>query len=131
VFDLAPMTDEQVITGFTTTEDVIKNRPHMVQQIVSGLQEAINLMYSKPEVSYKVAKKLYPNLSDAVVRRAVDHMINAKIYPRSVVVVDRLWQRTLKTRLDSGELKKPQTTDVAVDNSFALQAKKDVGIAIK
>jgi hypothetical protein len=35
----------------------------------------------------------------------------------------------LKTRLDSGELKEPQATDVAVDNKFALQAGKDVGVA--
>lgn len=126
VFSLASMTDSQVITGITTTEDVIKNRPQTVQKIVDGVQEAINLIYNDPEIAYRVSRKLYPNLFDKVIHAAVDRMMSAGMYPRSVVVVDNLWQRTLKTRLDSGELRKPQTTDVAVDNRFAMQAQKDL-----
>ena len=41
------------------------------------------------------------------------------MYPRSVVISDAHWQRTLKTRLDSGDLKNPQATDKAVENRFA------------
>lgn len=92
---------------------------------MDSLQEAVNLMYSEPQVSYAVAKKIYPNLADQVVHNAVDSVMSRHVYPHSIVVQDELWQRTLKTRLDSGELKKPQATDVAVDNEFALQAQKD------
>lgn len=124
VFDLTPWIQAQAITGIMTTEDVIKNHPQTVQKLVDSLQEAVNLMYNDPQSSYRVAKKIYPHLSDKVVRAAVDSLLSRHVYPRSIVVDDLLWQRTLKTRLDSGELKKPQATDVAVDNDFALRAAK-------
>jgi hypothetical protein len=49
-------------------------------------------------------------------------MMRDAMYPESIVVDDILWQRTLKTRLDSGELKSPQETSNAVDNKFAEEA---------
>ncbi len=127
VFDLAAFTDPQVITGVTTTEDFIKSHPDTVQKLADGLQEAIDLIYSDPQVAFRVGAKLFPHLSDKVVHSAVNRMLSANMYPRSIVVPDELWQRTLKTRLDNGDLKKPQATSVAVDNDFALQAQKDVG----
>ncbi|MDD5586719.1 MAG: ABC transporter substrate-binding protein [Alphaproteobacteria bacterium] len=127
VFNLAKWTDPQAITGLMTTEDYIKKHPETVQKVVDSLQEAFNLLYTNPEVSYRVGKKIYPNLSEKVVRTAVDRMLKGDMYPHSVVVPEDMWQRTLKTRLDSGELKKPQATSVAVDNTFALNAKKKLG----
>jgi len=126
VFDLSPWQEPQAITGIMTTEDYIKSNPQTVQKIVDALQEAVNLMYKNPEISYEVGRKIYPTLSDKVIRAAVDRMLKENMYPRSIAVTDALWQRTLKTRLDSGELKKPQATNVAVDNRFAMQAQKDL-----
>jgi NitT/TauT family transport system substrate-binding protein len=128
VFNLGTWTDAQAITGLMTTEDYIKNHPETVQKVVDSLQEAFNLLYSKPEVSYRVGKKIYPNLLDKVVRTAVDRMLKGDMYPHSVAVPEDMWQRTLKTRLDSGELKRPQATNIAVDNTFAIKAKVDVGV---
>ena len=129
VFDLAKWTDPQAITGFMTTEDYIKSHPQTVQKVVNSLQEALNMMYKDSQVAYRVGKKLYPNLSDKVVHNAVSHMLSESMYPHSVLVTDELWQRSLQTRTDSGQLKKPQATSVAVDNTFAIQASKDVGTA--
>jgi NitT/TauT family transport system substrate-binding protein len=128
VFNLADWTDTQASTGLMTTEDYIARHPQTVQKIVDGLQEAFNVMFGNPEVSYRTAKKIYPNLSHKVIRNAVDRMLKNDMYPHSVVVPDDLWQRTLKTRRDSGELKKPQATSVAVDNSFAVNAENHLGV---
>ena len=125
VFDLAAFTDPQVITGVTTTEDFIKSHSDTVQKLADGLQEAIDLIYNEPDVAFRVGAKSFPHLSDKIVRSAVNRMLNAHMYPRSIAVPDGFWQRTLKTRLDNGDLKKPQETSVAVDNDFALQAQKD------
>ncbi len=131
VLDLTPWMEPQAITGIMTTEQYIKDHPQTIQKVVDSLQEAVNLMYNDPQVSYQVAKKIYPDMADKVVHNAVDSVLSRHIYPHSIVVADNLWQRTLKTRLDSGELKKPQTTDVAVDNSFATKAEKDIGVSSK
>ncbi|MFN4896582.1 MAG: ABC transporter substrate-binding protein [Pseudomonadota bacterium] len=117
-------TETQAITGISTLESTIENRPDLVQKVVSGLQDGLDLMHSNSEVSLRVAKKLFPTLSDEVIRRAVKRMLDQAIYPRSVKVDDTCWQRTLKTRLESGELKKPQATSISVDNSFAEEAAK-------
>jgi NitT/TauT family transport system substrate-binding protein len=118
VVDITPWTDAQAVTGLMTTEDIIKARPETVRHVVEGLQDAVELLYRDPDAGYRTAAKLYPNLSEPVVRHAVDRMMKNGIYPRSVAVNDALWQRTLKTRLDSGDLKHAQATSVAVDNEF-------------
>jgi len=129
VLDLTPWIEPQAITGITVTEETIQNHPQTVQKVVDSLQEAVNLMYKDPQAAYRVGKKIYPHLSDQVVHNAVDSVLSRHVYPHSVVVTDGLWQRTLKTRLDSGDLKKPQATEVAVDNRFAVQAQKDLSVA--
>jgi NitT/TauT family transport system substrate-binding protein len=127
VFNFKPWTEAQAITGITSSEDFLKKNPQEAQKVVDALQEAVNLLYSKPDVAYRTAKKIYPHLSDKVVHKAVDRMLKGDMYPHSLVVPEDMWQRTLKTRLDSGELKRPQATNVAVDNTFALNAKKKLG----
>jgi NitT/TauT family transport system substrate-binding protein len=127
VLDLSAWTDPRAITGLTVTEDYIASHPREVQAMVDALQEAISLIYSDPQLAYRVAGVAFPNLPDIVIHNAVGHMLGAGMYPRSVVVTDDLWQRALQTRLDSGELKKPQATDIAVDNEFALHAAEGIG----
>ncbi len=126
VFNLSSFTEPQAITGIMTTESEIAEHPKTVQKLVDALQEAVKLMYTKPQVSTEVGRKIYPHLSDKVIHAAVDRMLLQNMYPRSILVEDKLWQRTLKTRLDNGDLRKPQATDVAVDNRFAVQAQKDL-----
>jgi NitT/TauT family transport system substrate-binding protein len=124
-FLLDRFTEAQAITGISTLDTTIKDHPEIVQSIVSGLQEALELLHSKRDIALRTAKKLFPNLSDAVVTRAVERMLTLGVYPRSTEVEEALWQRTLKTRLDSGDLKKPQLTEYTVDNSFAQKALQD------
>ncbi len=124
-FPFDRFTETQAITGISTLESTIQKRPDLVQKIVSGLQDGLNLMHSDSEAPLRVAKKLFPNLSDDVIKKAVRRMLDQAIYPRSVKVDNAYWQRTLKTRLESGELKKPQAIDVAVDNTFADEANKE------
>lgn len=118
-FSFDRFTEPQAITGISTLESTIAERPDLVQKVVSGLQEALDLIHSNREVSQRVSKKLLPNLSDQVVQAALNRMLRLEVYPRSVRIDDAYWQRTLKTRLDSGELKKPQPTEYTVDNRFA------------
>lgn len=121
-------TDSQAITGLSTLETTIENRPDLVQKMVSALQEAMVLFYSDKNIAFRVSKRLFPTLDDQVINNALKRMVVSEMYPRSVVVGDSYWQRSLKTRLDSGELKKPQATSVTVDNSFAEKARKEFGL---
>jgi NitT/TauT family transport system substrate-binding protein len=109
-------------TGLTTTEKLIKEKPDLVAKVVAALQEAVELCHHDPEIAIAVGEKLFPTLPKEVAARAVRRMIDEKTLPDSVVVDDAAWQAALRTRVAVGDLKKPQRTDVAVDNSFALAA---------
>ncbi len=125
IFDFEKYTEPQAITGITTTEETIKNKPITVQKVVDALQEAMTMLHTDKEASIRTAKKLFPDLKENVIKAAVDRMLEKNMYPQSIVMDDAYWQRTLKTRIDSGDLKKPQTTDAAVDNSFAMKAQQN------
>lgn len=122
VFPMTPFIDPQAVTGLMATQKTIDARPEIVQKAVSSLQQAITAIYQDREVAYRVSRKLFPDLGEDVIRRAVDRMMRDAMYPKSIVVQDAYWQRSLKTRLDSGDLKKPQPTSLSVDNSFAEKA---------
>jgi NitT/TauT family transport system substrate-binding protein len=121
-------TQPQAITGITTLDETIKMKPPIIEALVTGLQEAMIKLKSDQEMPYRVAKKLFPNLSDDVIKNAVRRMMGAGVYPFFVKVDDELWQRTLKTRLDSGELKRTQPTHYSVNNNFADHAMKELGL---
>jgi len=125
VLDINKYSDPQAVTGITTTEETIKDRPEMVQKFVTALQEAMTILHTDKEKAIRVALKSFPELKENIVRTAINRMLAKDVYPQSIVMDDVYWQRTLKTRIDSGDLKKPQTTDTAVDNSFALKAQQD------
>ena len=96
-----------------------------MQKVVDALQEAMTLLHTDKETSIQTAKKIFPDLKYDVIKAAVDRMLERNMYPQSIVIDDAYWQRTLQTRIDSGDLKKPQTTDAAVDNTFAMRAQQD------
>ncbi len=123
-FSFDQFTELQAITGISTLESTIASRPELVQKVVSSLQEALDLVYSDREIGRRVSRKILPTLPEKVVQAALDRMLSLQVYPKSVRIDDAYWQRTLKTRLDSGELKKPQATEYSVDNRFADAALK-------
>jgi ABC-type nitrate/sulfonate/bicarbonate transport system substrate-binding protein len=122
VLNLNKFTQPQAVTGLTVRQDTIVQHPDQVQRMVNALQQAITAIYRDHAIAYYTAQKLFPNLGDAVIKRAVDHMLHDAMYPSSVVVSDDYWQRSLRTRLASGEMKHPQATEIAVDNRFAANA---------
>ncbi|HBM91149.1 MAG TPA: hypothetical protein DD400_04670 [Rhodospirillaceae bacterium] len=122
VLNLSKLTLPKAITGLITRQSVIDEKPDQVQRMVTAMQQALTAIYSDRKVAYRTARKLFPDLGDVVLKKAVDHMLSDAMYPKSVVVRDDYWQRSIKMRLDSGALKKPQATSVAVDNRFAKKA---------
>lgn len=120
-FPFDRFTEPQAITGISTLDSTIQKRPDLVRKVVGALQEGLDRLHQEDDVSRRVAERLFPNLSKEVIAQAVRRMAAFGVYPRSVVVNEALWQRTLRTRLESGDLKRPQALDVTVDNRFATE----------
>lgn len=120
-FPFERFTEPQAITGLSTLDSTIQNRPDLVRKVVGALQEGLDRLHADGGAAQRVADTLFPSLSKDVVTRAVQRMIGFGIYPRSVVMEEALWQRSFRTRLESGELKRPQPLDYAVENRFAIE----------
>ena len=122
VISLANFLPKQAITGITTREDVIQNKPEIAQKVIDSLQEAITLFYANKEVGLRVAKKTFPEIDSESLKRAVDRSFTNKIYPVSMEIQEETWQQGIQERIQAGDLKHPQATGVATDNTFAKKA---------
>ena len=127
VLEFTRFMDPQAVTGLTAKEEFLSQHPDIAQKVVNALQQAMTAIYKDKNIAYDVAKKLFPDLSDTVIKNAVDRIVDNDSYPRSVEVLDKYWQRSIKSRLDSGELQNKQETDVATDNTFAKKAFEKYG----
>lgn len=122
VFNLADYFDPMAITGITTRQDMIDKNSRVVQAVVTGLQQALDSIEKNPAQAVSVAQKLFPKVKPETLQRATMRSIKQNVFPKSAVIPDNYWQRSISVRLASGELHKPQKTNVAVDNQFARQA---------
>ena len=126
VISLSNFLPKQAITGIIAREDVIQNKPEIAQKVINSLQEAISLFYSDQSVGLRVALKAFPEIDEASLKRAVERSFNNKIYPISMEIQEEIWQQGIHERIQAGDLKKPQPTNIASDNSFAMKAKSNV-----
>lgn len=124
VFDMTAFSDAQAVTGIMTTSKLIAERPQQLRGMIRAVNRALAALKKDPTVGYRTAIKLYPDVAPDVLRRAVDRLLASGCFPESALIPDDAWQRSLKTRLDSKELKQPQLTTVAVDNQFSNDSAK-------
>lgn len=129
VFGFDQFTPSLAITGLTTTDEMIHERPETVRKVVASIEKALALIHRNPSEAGATAAALFPHVSSAVVQRAFRRMIDLGVYPEHPAVPNELWQRTLGIRLESGELKKKQKTKETVDNSFAERGEETEGVS--
>jgi ABC-type nitrate/sulfonate/bicarbonate transport system substrate-binding protein len=98
-----------------------------VAKVVEALEEAVIACHRDPLIAEEVGARLFPTLERSVVKRAVMRMLSEGTFPAHVEVSPAAWQAALRSRLQVGDLQKPQATEVSVDNSFAKAAAKPKG----
>lgn len=109
-------------TGVTTSTDTIKNNPTKVQKFVDALERAVRFAHENPAGAAEIGRKAIPTLPQLVVERAVKRMLDERTLPQSVAVDENSWQSALAVRVQVGDLKSAQATQLTVDNTFAARA---------
>ncbi len=127
VISLSRFLPPQAITGITVKEDYIKKNPEVVQKVINALQKAVTVFYKDQDVGLRVAKKVFSDIDAESIKRAVERSRKNAIYPKSLEIIDNIWQQGLQERLSIGDLQKIQKTTVATDNTFAKKAYADYG----
>ena len=127
VISLGNFLPPQAITGITAREDFIKEHPEIVQKVLNALQKAVTAFYKDKNIGIRVAQKVFSEIDSQSIVRAVNRSHQNAIYPKAVTIKDNIWQQGILERLNAGDLKNPQTTDTATDNTFAEKAFEEYG----
>ena len=98
-----------------------------MQKVVDSLQQAIIAFYQDDDVGLRVAEKIFPNIEKDILVRAVNRSRENALYPRDLSIKDSVWQQGITERINIGDLKQQQKTDVATDNTFANKAYQKYG----
>lgn len=127
IISLGNFLPPQAITGITTRTDFIKKNPEIVQKVIDALQQAVIAFYQDETVGLRVAEKVFPNIDREILARAVARSRENAIYPQNLTIKDAVWQQGISERINIGDLKQPQATSIATDNSFAIKAYQKYG----
>lgn len=127
VISLGNFLPPQAITGISSREDFILQHPETVQKFLNALQKAVTAFYKDENIGIRVAKKVFPETDADSLARAVARSRQNAIYPHAITIKDKVWQQGILERLNAGDLKNLQATDVATDNSFAQKAFEKYG----
>lgn len=125
VWALARQYGPFLLTGVSTTDTTIQNRPEMVQKFVNGLQSAIELIRADPEKAIGILQASFPNVSSDVMRDSVLRLLSDGAIPNSAVVDENAWRKVLEPRVAVGDLMSLEGASAALDNSFAETASTD------
>lgn len=127
VISLGNFLPPQAITGITSREDFINQHPETVQKFLNALQKAVTAFYKDENIGIRVAQKIFPETDATSLARAVARSRQNSIYPHAITIKDDVWQQGIQERLNAGDLRIIQTTDVATNNEFAQKAFENYG----
>ncbi|WP_245454222.1 ABC transporter substrate-binding protein [Aquabacter cavernae] len=135
-FGLKPVLSFGDIIGplcFTTamaSEEYIAKNPATVQGFCNALAEAQKMMHADNAVFTQVAEKYFPKVAPSVIANATKNFFDSRTaIPKNPTISDAEWTRAMELELGGGSIKSPLPYAQMVDNSFALKAAKDFGVA--
>jgi NitT/TauT family transport system substrate-binding protein len=126
VFDFASYVGPFCNTGIMVLPSTIENDPEMVQALVTAFEEASRLTYADPAFAKEVAKKEFPDLDPAVVEAAIDAQLEYRIPAETVVVQRDQWDNLMDMQVYLKNVEGSVPFEEVIDNSFALEAVKQL-----
>jgi NitT/TauT family transport system substrate-binding protein len=122
VYGLQELYGPLAITGLTTTPELIKSNPAMVQKVVCALQQALSLIHTNPDRALDILVARFPEIDRNVAKAALARSIEAGVLPKTTVTSPESWSNAIDLRIAVGDLKEPAPFLMFVNNSFAQQA---------
>jgi NitT/TauT family transport system substrate-binding protein len=126
VFDFSTYVGPFCNTGIMVLPSTIENDPEMVQALVTSFEEAARLTYADPDYAKEVARLEFPDLPGEVVDAAIDAELEYKIPAESVLVKEDQWGNLIDMQIYLGNVKGEIPFVEIIDNSFALNAIKQL-----
>jgi NitT/TauT family transport system substrate-binding protein len=110
---------DQVFTGLMTRGEILRGKRSVAEGIVRGIERALDDLQSNPDVALTSAKKFFPQIEDAVLKAAIKRLVDESVIPKSLVISKESWDKAVKVRLESGDLKRSFSLEESCDFSLA------------
>jgi NitT/TauT family transport system substrate-binding protein len=110
-------------TGVMTSQQLIAERPAVVQSFVNAYERAYNFIASDFDGTVAIAAKRLPEIPENVVRKALRRLFDSGSIPRHAAVDPESWKKLLEIRVEVGDLTSMPTVEL-FDNRFARQAEQ-------
>ena len=111
-----------MLTGIYVLEDYKNKNSETVQGVINAIEHAMRLAHAEPERAIEIAQRKFPEIDKDVVRIAVSRMISDESLPAHVSINRTGREKTVKLRLELGDLKNPAVADQTLDDTFAQKA---------
>ena len=116
IFSWPEALGDRIFTGLMVREDVLANRPYMVDGSLRAIQRAMVDIRVNRAAAITTAAKFFPGVDRAILERAVKRMLAEQVLPRSVRISQESWQSAVTARRASGDLKADAPFSVNVDS---------------
>lgn len=120
VYSMAEIYGDFAITGVTTSQTLIAEKPELVQRFVNAIQQAESYAHANLDGTLAFASKRFPNLDPIVVEQSLRRIIDSNTLPKGTIISKEAWEKACQLRVDAGDL--PAIDEAALDNTFAREA---------
>lgn len=124
VYSAAHSFGDFAFTGVTVSDDYLAKNPKQVQAVVNAISKAVIFIRKDFDGALAIAKSEFSDVPEQVLRSALKRILEDNVIPRSVVLDESAWKKSVDVRRKLGEIKGTATYADNVDMSFAKQAVK-------
>lgn len=118
VYSMADHYKGAVLTGVTTSTELLSAHPELAQKVVSALNQAVKFIHTDFEGAIAVAKAEFPETDEAVLRSALRRLLDDGIIPADLRVGESGWKNAVALRRSVGDLKADAPYGENVDMRF-------------
>lgn len=122
VLSLSDFFPPLLFTGVTTSEEIIDERPELVERFVQGIQNGLTISQREPQELLGVARELFPAVSDECMANAIERMLRERAWPEQALIQASSWKNALAVRQDIGDIRVPEDPIALLDQRFAYRA---------
>jgi len=122
VYSPANKLGDFAFTGLEVSDDFYKKHPEQIQAAVNALASAMSFIHKDFQGALAVAKKEFPEVSEPVLKEALKRLVDQGTIPKSPVLSQEAWDRSIALRKEIGDLKGAGSFEQNVDMKFAIKA---------
>ena len=122
-FSLSTFFPEFALTGVTTSDRLLDERPSTVGRFLEALTEAVEVFYEDEGAALRAAQSRFEGVSEEVLRAGIRRAREERIYPECLTMSEPAWRAAVELREDVGDLRAAAAPmDTYVEDSYAAAA---------